>query len=267
MFTAIGAVLITLVHFPLFPAAPFLQYDPADVPILIAAFAFGPVAGILVTVLASFIQAFFLGGDGIYGFLMHVIATGILVTVASTLYRKFHTRTGAIIGLLLGTFAMGVGMMIANHFITPFYMGAPTEMVDAMLVTVILPFNLLKAGINSIVTFLVYKSVSKYIVHGEEFAKAPNKAAGDIRADTKRPAPPKEARGVPLFRDMNRDAIDLHALVGADEDVLDPVDHPVSTISLRSGLTLITTSGVHTSICFSTRLRGLRAISAPKASS
>ena len=116
MFTAIGAVLITLVHFPLFPAAPFLQYDPADVPILIAAFAFGPVAGILVTVLASFIQAFFLGGDGIYGFLMHVIATGILVTVASTLYRKFHTRTGAIIGLLLGTFAMGVGMMIANHF-------------------------------------------------------------------------------------------------------------------------------------------------------
>ena len=54
-------------------------------------------------------------------------------------------------------------MMIANHFITPFYMGAPTEMVDAMLVTVILPFNLLKAGINSVVTFLVYKSVSKYI--------------------------------------------------------------------------------------------------------
>ena len=77
--------------------------------------------------------------------------------------------------MLLGTFAMGVGMMIANHFITPFYMGAPTEMVDAMLVTVILPFNLPKAGINSVVTFLVYKSVSKYIVHGEEFAKAPKK--------------------------------------------------------------------------------------------
>ena len=87
MFTAIAAVLITLVHFPLFPSAAFLQYDPADVPILIAAFAFGPVAGLIVTVLASFIQAFFLGGDGIYGFLMHVIATGILVMVASTIYR------------------------------------------------------------------------------------------------------------------------------------------------------------------------------------
>lgn len=61
MFTAIGAVLITLVHFPLFPAAPFLQYDPADVPILIAAFAFGPVAGILVTVLASVYSGFLFG--------------------------------------------------------------------------------------------------------------------------------------------------------------------------------------------------------------
>ena len=74
MFTAIGAVLITAVHFPLFPSAAFLQYDPADVPILICGFAYGPVAGIIVTILASFIQAFFLGGDGVYGFLMHVIA-------------------------------------------------------------------------------------------------------------------------------------------------------------------------------------------------
>lgn len=180
MFTAIAAVLITLVHFPLFPSAAFLQYDPADVPILIAAFAFGPVAGLIVTVLASFIQAFFLGGDGIYGFLMHVIATGILVMVASTIYRKFHTRPGAVVGLVLGTIAMGVGMMIANHFITPFYMGVPTEMVDAMLVTVILPFNLLKAGINSAITFLVYKAVSRYIIHGEGHVRGSEKAAGEI---------------------------------------------------------------------------------------
>ena len=181
MFTAIAAALITLVHFPLFPAAPYLQYDPADVPILIAAFAFGPAAGLIVTVLASFIQAFFLGGDGIYGFLMHVVATGILVIVASTIYRRFHTRPGAVLGLVLGTIAMGVGMMIANHFITPFYMGVPTEMVDAMLVTVILPFNLLKAGINSAITFLVYKVVSKYIIHGELHTKnAARKAGSEI---------------------------------------------------------------------------------------
>ena len=66
MLTAIAAVLITLVHFPLFPTAAFLQYDPADVAILIGAFAYGPVAGVIITVLASFIQAFLLGGDGVY---------------------------------------------------------------------------------------------------------------------------------------------------------------------------------------------------------
>ena len=167
MFTAIGAVLITAVHFPLFPSAAFLQYDPADVPILICGFAYGPVAGILVTILASFIQAFFLGGDGVYGFLMHVIATSTLTLVASSIYRLNHTRKGAVIGLIAGTLAMGGVMMVANHFITPAFMGAPTEMVDAMLLPIILPFNLLKAGINSVITFLVYKVVSKYIIHGQ----------------------------------------------------------------------------------------------------
>ena len=150
MLTALSAVLITLVHFPLFPAAAFLQYDPADVAILIGAFAFGPLAGLAVTVIASAIQAFLLGGDGVYGFLMHVIASGTLALV----------------------------VMVANHFITPYYMGVPTEVVDAMLVTVILPFNLLKAGINSVITFLVYKTVSRTLIHGEGWERESSHKAG-----------------------------------------------------------------------------------------
>lgn len=181
MLTAISAVLITLVHFPLFPAAPFLQYDPADVAILIGTFAFGPLAGISITVVASAIQAFLLGGDGIYGFLMHVIASGTLALVAGLIYRAMHNRTGGLIALLAGTLAMGVTMMVANHFITPYFMGAPTEMVDAMLLSVILPFNLLKAGINSIVTFLVYKTVSRHVIHGEGWeTTAPEKINNEI---------------------------------------------------------------------------------------
>lgn len=125
MLTALSAVLITLVHFPLFPAAAFLEYDPADVAILIGTFAFGPMAGLAVTVIASAIQAFLLGGAGMYGFLMHVIASGTLVLVAGNIYRLFHTRMGGLIALVAGTVAMGLVMMVANHFITPFYMGAP----------------------------------------------------------------------------------------------------------------------------------------------
>ena len=171
MLTAISAVLITLIHFPLFPTAAFLQYDPADVAILIGAFAYGPVAGVIITVLASFIQAFFLGGDGVYGFLMHVIASSVLAMTAGSIYRLRHTRSGAALGLVAGTLMMGLVMMVANHFITPMFMGAPVEVVDSMLLPVILPFNLLKAGINSVITFLVYKTVSRHFIHGESWGK------------------------------------------------------------------------------------------------
>ena len=53
---AISVVLVALIHFPIFPAAAFLEYDPADIPIFIGTFAFGPVAGIILTVIASVIQ-------------------------------------------------------------------------------------------------------------------------------------------------------------------------------------------------------------------
>lgn len=44
MLGAISIVLVAVIHFPLIPAAAFLEYDPADIPILICAFAYGPLA-------------------------------------------------------------------------------------------------------------------------------------------------------------------------------------------------------------------------------
>ena len=43
MLVALAVVLVMLIHFPIFPAVAFLEYDPADIPILIGAFAFGPL--------------------------------------------------------------------------------------------------------------------------------------------------------------------------------------------------------------------------------
>lgn len=165
MLVAVSVILVYLVHFPLFPAAAFLEYDPADIPILIGAFTYGPVAGILLTVAASAVQALTVSAQsGLYGFLMHIISTSILCVTAGVIYKYNHTRKGAAIALLCGTLAMGVGMMLANHFITPLFMGVPKEVVDGMLLTVFLPFNLLKAGINSVITFLVYKTVSTHLI-------------------------------------------------------------------------------------------------------
>lgn len=46
MLAALSIVLVYVIHFPIFPAASFLEYDPADIPILIGTFAYGPLAGV-----------------------------------------------------------------------------------------------------------------------------------------------------------------------------------------------------------------------------
>lgn len=95
----------------------------------------------------------------------------VLVLVSSGIYRMRHSRKGAIVGLILGVLSMGLVMMPTNHVITPLFMAVPVDVVDALLLPVILPFNLLKAGVNALVTFLVYKTISRHIVHGQEWKK------------------------------------------------------------------------------------------------
>ena len=50
-----------------------------------------------------------------------------------------------------------------NLWLTPIFMGTPTEVVLQMLVPIIIPFNLLKAGVNAIVTALIYKRIHKVL--------------------------------------------------------------------------------------------------------
>ena len=158
---AISVVLVAIVHFPLIPAAAFLEYDPADVPILLGTFALGPAAGLLLTFTASVIQGLTVSASsGWYGILMHIIATGTYVLVAGNIYNSNKTKKQAILALVCGTLAMAAVMVPANLLITPIFMGAPRSAVAAMIPTSILPYNLLKAGINSVITFLLYKRVS-----------------------------------------------------------------------------------------------------------
>ena len=88
MLGAISIVLVAVIHFPLIPAAAFLEYDPADIPILICAFAYGPLAGLLLTVVVCFIQGFTVSAQsGIIGIVMHIFATGCCVLVTGNIYK------------------------------------------------------------------------------------------------------------------------------------------------------------------------------------
>ena len=163
MLVAISIVLVAIVRFPIFPAVAFLEYDPADIPIMVGTFAFGPGAGILLTVVTSVLQGVTVSAkSGAYGIIMHIIATSTLVIVAGLIYRKEKTKKHAIVGLLCGTAAMTLIMIAANLVITPLFMGVPRSAVWDLM-PFIAAFNVVKAGVNSLVTFLIYKRVSPFL--------------------------------------------------------------------------------------------------------
>ena len=163
MMVAVSVTLVYLVHFPILPMVPFLEYDPADIPILIGTFAFGPLAGVVLTAVTSLVQGLTVSaGSGFYGILMHVIATCALTTVAGTVYYTRKTKRTALIGLLLGMAVMALVMIPANMVITPAFMGVPAGTVWSLM-PFIIAFNVIKAGINGIITFYIYKRISNFL--------------------------------------------------------------------------------------------------------
>lgn len=168
MLAALSVVLASLIHFPLFPAASFLEYDPADVPILLTAFWYGPLAGVLVTALVCLIQGLTVSASGgLIGILMHFIATSVFCIVAGVVYNRNPSQKGRIIGILFGVVAMAVTMCGCNLVFTPIYTGMPVSDVAKMIVPIILPFNLLKAGINGIVAYLLFAALQPVFQRSE----------------------------------------------------------------------------------------------------
>lgn len=172
MLTALSVVLVCTVHIPLIPAAPFLEYDAADIPVLIGSLLLGPVSGIVILLAVCIIQAITVSASsGWIGFLMHFIASSVLILIPSVIYKRKKTTSSLIIGLILGTVAMTAVMIPLNLVFTGIFLGAGTQAVIEMLIPAIIPFNLLKAGINSAVTFAVFVPASgilKKYINGEK---------------------------------------------------------------------------------------------------
>lgn len=172
LLAAVAVVLVAIIHFPLLPAAPFLEYDPADIPIFIGTFLFGPAAGFALTAVVCVLQGLTVSvQSGIIGIVMHLFATGSYVLAAGNVYRKRRTRKAAVAALVVGTLTWTAVMCVWNLVFTPIFMGSSIQDVMGMLLPVIIPFNLLKAGVNSVVTFLVYKPISR-VIFGEKMAPA-----------------------------------------------------------------------------------------------
>lgn len=162
MLTALSIILVYAIHFPIFPSASFLEYDMADVPILIGTFLYGPWWGLALTGLVSLLQWLLVSPQSLWvGAVMHFCATGAYVVAAGLIYQKSRSRTGALIGMAVGSVLQTLMMIPMNLIFTVHFFGVPKETVLALLPTAIIPFNAIKTVANSLLTFLLYKRVSK----------------------------------------------------------------------------------------------------------
>jgi riboflavin transporter FmnP len=154
LLVAMAYVLVCLIRIPV---VMFLSYEPKDVIVTIGGFLLGPMASMIVSLLVSLLEMVSISQTGPVGCIMNFLSTCSFACIAALVYKKRHTLSGAVLGLLLGSAAMVLVMLLWNWLITPLYMGVEREAVEAMLIPMFLPFNLLKAGLNSALTLGLYK--------------------------------------------------------------------------------------------------------------
>lgn len=155
---AYACVALSSLIFPI-KIAGFLSLEPKDCILAVGALIYGPVTGFLMSLIVAVVEFLTISTTGWIGLVMNVLSSALFVCPAALVYKRRRTVKGALLGLLLGTAAMTAGMLLWNYLITPLYMGVPRDTVIAMLLPVILPFNLLKAGLNTALTMLLYQSV------------------------------------------------------------------------------------------------------------
>lgn len=177
MLSAVSIVLM-LFEVPLFFAPSFYKIDLSEVPVLIGAFAMGPVAGVIIELVKVSLNMVINGSDtaGI-GELANFLIGCALVVPSGFFYSRNKTRKGALIGMTIGTFSMAVVGGLLNAFVLlPTYakvfgmpidalveMGSVVNHLITNLTTFVLfavaPFNLLKGAIVSIIVGLIYKKI------------------------------------------------------------------------------------------------------------
>ena len=166
MLAAISIILVFFIRLPIIPAAPFLEYTPGDVPLMMAAFMYGPAAGIILTVVTAVIQGTTVSAhSGIIGIIMNILSGSSYVLVAGLIYSKSRDKTAktVIIAMAAGVAATTVTMIGWNLVFVPIFMGVPREVVLRMVIPAFLPFNLIRAGANSVIAFAAWRAVSPFL--------------------------------------------------------------------------------------------------------
>lgn len=183
LFSALGYVLM-LLEFPMpFLIPSFVKFDFSEVPAILAAYMYGPVAGVAVCFIKNLIKALFFSGSELVGELCNFILGCTLVLPAGLAFKKLKTNASLMIGGLSGAAIMGIMSVPVNYFlIYPFYinvMNFPLDViigmyqklipsVDGLLACLLIfnaPFTLIKGIVSVAVAYAI--STKLKLVKGE----------------------------------------------------------------------------------------------------
>lgn len=180
MLSAVAYLLAFIeIQVPLSPT--FAKMDISDLPALIAAFAFGPVSGVLVELIKNGLQLISTNTAGV-GELANFLMGSALACTAGTIYNQKKSKKRALFGCITGSIAMAFAAGILNYFVLlPLYENfMPLDQVIASFAAFIpfihtkldvvlwnaVPFNLLKGLMISLVTMLIYKPLTPILKGG-----------------------------------------------------------------------------------------------------
>lgn len=177
--SVLGVISMVLMFFDLsvWFAPPFLKLDIADLPSLIAAFAMGPMAGVITQFIKNILHILIQGSStGGVGEISNFLVGSVFAYSAGFIYYRKKTFKRALLGLFVGVILMTFFASLSNYFVIfPLYSKIlPLDgiielasklnrfVVDykSLILYAVVPFNILKGTVVSIITLIIYKKVS-----------------------------------------------------------------------------------------------------------
>ena len=183
MFSAISMILM-LFELPLPFAPPFYKLDLSELPVLIGGFAFGPAAAVMIEFAKILLKLFVKGTSTAFvGELANFSVGCSFVLPASIVYLFWKKKKGAITGCIIGTLVLTIfGSLFNAVYLLPAFSklyGMPLDTILGMgsavnplmtegsmvsfVVCCVVPINLIKGSVVSVLTMLIYKPLSPII--------------------------------------------------------------------------------------------------------
>lgn len=175
--------LIMYIAFPLPLFPQFLTIDFSDVPAIIGALLFGPLAGLIIEGMKNILHYLIVGSaTGVpVGELANFFAGTIFIYASTWIYYRTKSVKGLIFGLALGTLLMTIIMSVANYYIIfpsyAFFLHFPIAKAVAiasaankhitdlysLIVYGIAPFNIIKGVFITLLLIPLYARLKPYL--------------------------------------------------------------------------------------------------------